>query len=181
MRREIALALRGGRERTLFETSKVLGRRPGDIQRTLRQMLAEGVLKADSEGGEPVRGTLFRFNEDEFGDALDEVLADDRPPGQLLGEQRVLTVEATDEADPYSVLGRGDLNGAISWVVEWGGDGELVVGMVQGSPKRVVDQLVRALRDAKMKCKQRRIGELMSGDDLRRRVTAIEYAKELAR
>lgn len=182
LRRDIAVALRGGPRRTLFETSKVLGRRPGDLQRTLRQMHSEGLLLSDAKesgDGQPKRGTLFWFNEEDFGEALEQALADERPPGQLLENQRVLTIAPKgDEADPYSVLGRSDLNGAISWVVEWGGDGEVLVGMVHGTPKRVVDQLVAALRNAKLKCKQRRVGELMDGEAFRREVAAVDYGKE---
>lgn len=176
VRSKIAVALRGGQRRTLFETSKVLGRRPGDIQRTLRQMNAEGLLKDDADG-EPVRGTQFWFNEEDYGDALDQVLVDERPPGQLHTNQRVLSVSPKgEEADPYTVLGRPDLNGAVSWVVEWGGDGEVLIGMVLDTPKRTVDQLVRALRAAGIGCEQRRVGELMTGDLFRRETVAVDYA-----
>jgi hypothetical protein len=137
-------------------------------------MNAEGLLKDDADG-HPVRGTQFWFNE-EYGEVLDEALADERPAGQLLSEQRVLSVAPKDEeGDPYAILGRPDLNGAISWVAEWGGDGEVLVGMVLDTPKRVVDQLVRALRAADLRCKQRRVGELTSGDAFRRDTTAVEF------
>ena len=137
-------------------------------------MHSEGLLKDDADGT-PVRGTQFWFNE-QYGDALDEALADERPAGQLLAAQRVLSVAPKgEEGDPYAVLGRPDLNGAISWVAEWGGDGEVLVGMAPETPKRMVDQIVRALREADLKCTQRRVGELMSGDLFRREATAIDY------
>lgn len=173
LKRDIAVALRG-RKRTLYETSKAMGRRPGDIQRALRQMHAEGLLKASE--AKPVRGTLFWFNE-EHAEALDAALAEATPAGQLRSEQRTLAIEAPEDADPYPVLGRGDLSGLVAWVAEWGGDGELLVGMAHDVPKRSADQLVGALREAGIKCQQRRIGEISAGVETRRHAIAVEEAK----
>lgn len=165
LRREIAVVLRLPRKRTLYEASKALGRRPGDIQRTVRQMYSEGLLEASDP--KPVRGTLFWFAE-EYAEELDEALTEDRPPGQLSTEQRVLAIEAPNGVDPYRVLGRNDLNGLISWVAEWGGDGELLIGMAQGTALLAVEQLIGALRESDIVCVQRRMGEIMDGAGLRR-------------
>jgi hypothetical protein len=170
----IATAVRK-RKRTLYEISKAMGRRPGDIQRTVHQMHSEGLLLADAV--EPVRGTLFWFN-DVHAEELESALADNQPAGQITTEQRILTVAAPEDADPYLVLGRADLNGAVSWVVEWGGDGELLVGMLLGTPKLTVDRLVRALRNANISCVQRRVGELMDGQGLRRLTIGVSDVEE---
>jgi hypothetical protein len=177
LRREVAVALRG-RKRTLYETSKALGRRPGDIQRALRQMHAEGQLKASDP--KPVRGTLFWFNE-EHAEALEVALAEASPPGQITAEQRLLAIVAPQESDPYLVLERGDLNGAIAWVVEWGGEGELLIGLAPGTPERSAKQLVGALREADIKCTQRRVGEVSDGEQLRRDMVAVREARAVVR
>lgn len=175
-RRDIAVAVRGERKRTLYEISKAMGRRPGDIQRTVRQMFAEDLLLADDPN--PGRGTHYWFNETDHAEALEAALEDARPAGQLASEQRLLAVSAPEGADPYTVLGRGDLNGAISWIAEWGGDGELLIGMAKGTPLRLAQQLVAALGEQNIKSVQRRVGELMTGDDLRRFVTAVDEGKK---
>ncbi len=155
-----------------------MGRRPGDIQRTLHQMVDEGlVLSADPK---PVRGTLFWFN-NSYAEALEAEVVSNHPPGQLLAEQRVLAIEAQEHADPYLVLGRNDLNGIVAWVAEWGGDSELLVGLAPGTKKLAAEQLVNALRDAGISCLQRRIGEFEDGAELRRRSAALAEAKRPVR
>jgi hypothetical protein len=173
-RREIAGAVRE-RKRTLYEISRALGRRPGDIQRTLRQMHAEKLLHASDP--EPGRGTFFWFNDD-HADALEQALAENLPPGQLGAEQRVLAIKCLEDADPYQVLGRKDLNGPVAWVAEWGGDGEFLVGMASDAPKQAVDRLVRALHKAGVKCTQRRIGEVLDRSALRHLTEAVDDVEE---
>jgi hypothetical protein len=177
LRRDIAFALRD-RKRTLYETSKAMGRRPGDIQRTLRQMVDEGLIHSGDP--KPVRGTLFWFNNSHV-EALEAEVASNHPPGQLLSGQRILAIEAPEHADPYLVLGRNDLNGIVAWVAEWGGDSELLVGLTPGTKKLAAEQLVHALRDAGISCLQRRIGEFEDGAELRRRSAALAEAKRPVR
>lgn len=155
-----------------------MGRRPGDIQRTLRQMVDEGLVH--SADPKPVRGTLFWFN-NSHAEALEAEVASNHPPGQLLSEQRTLAIEAHEQADPYLVLGRNDLNGIVAWVAEWGGDGELLVGLVPGTKKLAAEQLVNALRDAGVSCTQRRMGEFEDAGELRRRSAALAEAKRPVR
>ena len=62
-----------------MKTSKALGRRPGDIQRALRQMHADGQLEASDP--KPVRGTLFWFNEG-YAEELEAALAEASPPAR---------------------------------------------------------------------------------------------------
>jgi hypothetical protein len=177
LRRDIAFALRG-RRRTLYEVSKAIGRRPGDIQRTVRQMAEEGLLI--SSDPKPVRGTLFAFNE-EHSDALEAELATNRPPGQLVGDQRVLAIAAAEGSDPYAVLGRNDLNGLIEWVAEWGGDGEFLVGMAPDTSLLAAEQLARALKAEGVKCVQRRVGELQDASALRRHAVALTESQRPVR
>jgi hypothetical protein len=176
IRREIALALRDGRERTLYEISKAVARRPGDIQRTVRQMHVEKLLLADSD--EPTRGTLFRFN-DAFSEVLEESLADSRPTGQMAYEQRTLQIMSPESVDLYRLLGRAELNGMISWAAEWGGDGEWLLTMLPGTEKDAVDRLVGVLRSAGIRCQQRRVGQILSAGQLRRLIGGVDYAREV--
>jgi hypothetical protein len=141
-------------------------------------MHAEKLL--DASDPKPVRGTLFWFNE-AHAEALEAALVDDRPAGLLAEDQRVLAIEAPQDSDPYPVLGRGDLNGMVSWVAEWGGDGELLVGMTPGTSKLAADQLVRALRDAGVGCVQRRVGELNDATTLRKHAVALQEADKPVR
>jgi hypothetical protein len=177
IRREIAIALRDGQRRTLYEISKAVGRRTGDIQRTVRQMYAEKLLLADSDT--PVRGTLFWFNED-FAEALEQALSDNRPPGQMVYEQRTLQIESPEDVDLYGLLGRSDLNGTISWVVEWGGDGEWLVALQLGIEQSAAARFKDVLRQAGVKCKERRVGQISTADQLRRLIDSVKYAKEVS-
>lgn len=155
-----------------------MGRRPGDIQRTLRQMHTEDLLV--SSDPKPVRGTFYWFNE-EHAEDLEAALEVDRPAGQIAAEQRLLALVVPEDSDPYPVLGRGDLNGPIAWVVEWGGEGELLVALSPGTPQRSAEQLVRALRDAGVRCTQRRTGEVIDGGQLRRDTVAMREARNAVR
>jgi hypothetical protein len=180
MRREIAVAVRNEdvdtpRKRTLYEISKLLGKRPGDIQRTVRQMLAEEVLLSD---GSPGRGTHYWFNEDEFGEALEAALESGRPKGQLLANQRILRISAPEDADLFSVLGRTDLNGTISWVAEMGGGREFLIGMAEGAPLRALEQLATALQRVSVECVRLQVGELMSPAELQSTDIAIDEAQK---
>jgi hypothetical protein len=171
VRSEIALALRDHEEgRSLYEISKAVARRPGDIQRTVRQMHNEKLLRADSD--EPTRGTLFWFNS-EHQDALEASLADNRPPGLMAYEQRTVQITSPEDVSLYDVLGRAELNGMISWAAEWGGDGEFLVAMLPGTGKPATDRLVEALRSAGIRCQQRRVGQILSGDELRRLIGGV--------
>jgi hypothetical protein len=174
LRREIAISVRD-RKRTLYEISKAVGRRPGDIQRSVRQMYAEDLLKADDP--QPVRGTHFWFNE-EHADALEAAAGSDRPVGQLVAEQRMLAIASPEHADLYSVLRRSELTTVVSWAAEWGGDGELLIGLVPGTTKQAADRLVAALRDAQVGCIQRRVGQLIGSDELRRLADGVKDAQQ---
>jgi hypothetical protein len=174
LRGKIALATRG-KERTLFETSKVLGKRSGDIQRVMRRMKDEGLLNASDD--EPVRGTRYWFNEAIYGNALDEFLESDRPPGQLFSDQRVLLVSPRDEEDPWQVIARGDLAGDIAWVVEWGGDGDMLIGMEKDAESRAVDQLMLVLRESGLRCRRKFVSEVMGADGVRRRAQSLDYVR----
>jgi hypothetical protein len=169
LRRLIAVAL-DGRKRTLYELSKAVGRRPGDIQRTVRQMLAEGLLEANSP--EPTRGTLFWLNED-FADELAEVVASHNAPGQLAPEQRVLQLASPPDRDPFAILARPDLNGLVEWFIEWGGDGEMLVGMTRDAERLAAERLTGALRKAGISCLQRRVGEVGDRAALRALTTGV--------
>jgi hypothetical protein len=176
IRREIAIALRDGQRRTLYEISKAVARRPGDIQRTVRQMLSEKLLLADSE--EPARGTMFWFNQD-FAEALEQSLSDSRPPGQMAPEQRTFQISSPEDVDLYGVLRRTDLNGTISWAVEWGGDGEWLVALLPGTEKDAAERFVGVLRSAGVACRQRRVGQILTADQLRRMIDSVEYVQEV--
>jgi hypothetical protein len=180
MRRKIAVVVRNEdantpRKRTLYEISKMLGKRPGDIQRTVRQMLTEGLLRSD---GPPGRGTHYWFNEEEFGEALEASLESGWSKGQLLVDQRILRISAPEDADLFSVLGRTDLNGTISWVAEMGGGREFLIGMAEGTPLRALEQLATALQRASVECVRLRVGELMGPADLQGTGIAIDEAQE---
>lgn len=136
-------------------------------------MHTEDLLKADDV--EPVRGTHFWFNEEAYGPALDEFLESDRPLGQLFFDQRILIIAPKSEEDPLSVLAREELVGEIAWTIEWGGDGEMLIGLEKEAPKRAADQLVAAFRKAGMSCSQKRVGEMMGVDEVRRHVASIDY------
>jgi hypothetical protein len=177
LRREIAIALRDGQRRTLYEISRAVARRPGDIQRTVRQMHAEKLLDADS--AEPVRGTQFWFN-DEFAEVFEASLMDSRQAGQIVSEQRMLEVSSPPSADLYGVLGRPDLNGTISWAAEWGGDGEWLIALLPDAGKEAADRLVGVLRSAGIECEQRRVGQVLSAEELRRLIASVEYANEVS-
>src|SRR4051812_38311076 len=100
MRRDIALAL-AERERTLYETAKALGRRSGDIQRPLRQMLDEGLLRSDSP--EPTQGTLYHLSEEAF-ELLAAEINENVVAGLLAERQRLLVINTTDPRPFYELL-----------------------------------------------------------------------------
>lgn len=174
LRRDVALAVHG-RKRTLYEIGKATGRRASDVQRATRQLHAEGVLEASDP--EPTRGTLFWLSRD-FADELEQAVADDRPVGQLLANQRVLQVRADADADLYTVMGRPDVGGLISWAAECGGDGELLVAMVEGTTKAQADRLAHALRRAGASCAHRRVGDLLTPRDLRGAAASLQAIDE---
>lgn len=138
-------------------------------------MHAETLLRADSD--EPVRGTQFWFNDD-FAAAFEASLADSRQAGQMAAEQRTLEVSSPEDADLYGVLSRPDLNGTISWAAEWGGDGEWLIALLPDAGQDAAARLVQALRRAGIRCRQRRVGQILTGEEMRRLIVSVEYASE---
>jgi hypothetical protein len=124
-RRDIAVAL-NGRERTLYETAKALGLRSGDIQKTVRQMHSEGVLRASDP--EPVRGTLFTLREEYVAD-LDEALRANQAPGVVAPHQTLLLLRAPSKASLDKLLGRADLVAPVSWAARCGSGREMLLAI----------------------------------------------------
>jgi DNA-binding PadR family transcriptional regulator len=172
LRLDVAVAL-NGQHRTLYETAKALGRRSGDIQRVVRQMLAEGVLVADTDP--PTRGTLYSLAPEHV-ETLEAVLGDTQPHGQVVESQRVLVLTAPDGARLYRALGRSDLTAVVSWAAEFGGDGQWVIALSRAASKLQADRLQIALQALGFDCEQRRVGEVLSADALRRLAAAVDDA-----
>jgi len=167
---DVAVAL-SDRQRTLYETAKALGRRSGDIQRVVRQMHADGVLEADAD--QPTRGTLY-WLAPEYSGALNAALLDSQPDGQLAEHQRVLQLVAPEVGALYRVLGRSDLTAVVAWASEYGGDGQWLIALRREAGKVQADRLLGALQDAGFTCQQYRVGEVLSGDALRRLAVAVD-------
>ncbi|HET7589830.1 MAG TPA: hypothetical protein VFK14_06550 [Solirubrobacterales bacterium] len=128
-------------------------------------------MRAD---GPPGRGTLYWFNEEEFGEALDESLASDHLAGRLVRGQRALVIQAPEGVNRFAVLARGSLNGSVSWVAEWGGGDQLLVGLEPETTLLEAERLIAALQERGFKCDHRTVGEVLSAGQFRRVTKSLE-------
>jgi DNA-binding MarR family transcriptional regulator len=173
LRREIALALSGD-PRTLYETAKALGRRSGDIQRTIRQMVLEGIVEADTDP--PTRGTFYKLaasSADALADSVEQLVE----PGYLRGGQRLLLARGESSTVLLRALARRDLTGAVGWAAEWGSDGEWLLALSPQASTVQVERLSAALRERGIEVRQGRLGdEFHTADAVARLSVAIDDA-----
>jgi hypothetical protein len=169
LRLDISVALKG-RRRTLYETAKALGRRSGDIQRLVRQMHAERMLEASDP--EPTRGTFYWLDE-RFHEDLEDALRTTQPAGQLAPGQRLMRVHAENSDRLYEVLQQVDLTASVSWAAECGEDGSWFLALTPEASWLEAEQLQAALRRSGFDCRRDMIGEVLTGDALRRVATSI--------
>lgn len=164
VRRDIALVLSGERKRTLYETAKALGRRSGDVQRSMRQMLEEGLLRADSP--EPTQGTQYWLSEAGRAALMEEVAAG-VVPGLLAERQRLLVIAANDSERFYRLLGQKDLTGIVVWASELGGDGEWLVALDPRTDTVQAGRLLVALTKAGFAHRTLRVESVLDAAQLR--------------
>jgi hypothetical protein len=163
MRRDIALAL-AERERTLYETAKALGRRSGDIQRPLRQMLDEGLLRSDSP--EPTQGTLYHLSEEAF-ELLAAEINENVVAGLLAERQRLLVINTTDPRPFYELLGRKDLSGIIIWASDLGAGGEWLLALNPKADIVAAGRLHVALAKADIAYRELRVEAVLDATQLK--------------
>ena len=144
MRRDIAVALGSGRL-TLYQLAKALGKRSGDIQKTVRQMHAEGLLGASDP--EPVRGTVFWLMEKHAAE-LEESLKTDQPVGTVANHQTLMLLHAPNRAAMDSVLAKADLTASVSWAARCGSGREMLLAIGPDPDERELSVLESALEDA---------------------------------
>ena len=165
IKRLIAVALLNGDERTLYEIAKLLGKRSGDIQKVLHQMVEEGIVIGDSP--EPVRGTQFHLNPDVVSE-VEELLQADQAPGTVVVNQRLLTLKAPDGSEAIEeVLMRPDATGAVAWVAQGSDDYEMLVALRPAAEPAEVARLVKPLRALGVAVHTHHVTSLLTADQMR--------------
>lgn len=169
---EIATVLRD-RRRTLYETAVAVGRRSGDIQRSLRQMHSEGVLEAEHE--EPEAGTRFWL-----APGYDELLADSLQAGRLPGlvqeNQDLLLLNAPSRQALNAVFAQGDLAAVISWATRLGGATAMLVSVAPQATELDYNRLVSVLESQGVGVSSYRTAKVCDGDRLRAAAIASNQA-----
>jgi len=173
-RRDIAVVL-NGRELTLYETAKALGLRSGDIQKTVRQMHADGVLLASDP--EPVRGTLFSLAE-RYVDELEQALRTNQDPGVVAEHQTLLFVNAPSKSALDRVLGQADLVAAISWAARCGSGTEMLLAIDPELDVGDLGRLESALEASGVAVATSTVTALMDAQRLRSAALAARNAAE---
>ena len=174
LRLEIATAL-NGRWLTLYQTARALGRRSGDIQKALRQMLAEGVLESEHEEPEP--GTRFRLAEIHEA-ALAEALRADQLPGLVQENQELLLLSLPSRRTLDGALARGDVAAVISWGVRLGGNNAMLVAVAPKATETDYARLVSVLEAAQIGVVSYRTATPVDGRALRGMAIASNDAVE---
>jgi hypothetical protein len=177
-RKDVALVLAGA-PRTLHEASKALGKPTSSIYRLVQRMLADGLLLADSDP--PTRGTLYRLNP-EVRAALDAALAHDQPIGRVQEGQRLLLVDGDEGLLALQrVLVDPRFSGCVAWAAELDGTAGMLLALAPEAARLPAERLIVALERAGFRCIERRAGELIGADDLRRHAVALlEAADEVS-
>lgn len=172
LRLEIATAL-NGRQRTLYQTARALGRRSGDIQKTLRQMHTEGVLEAEHDEPEP--GTRFTLTaEHETG--LAEAMRANQKPGLVVVNQDFLLVKAPSQRALDEVLALGDLTATISWAARLGDRVSMLMAVAPRASEGDYRRLSRLLEEAEMEITSFRTAAIADGKALGRAAAAANAA-----
>lgn len=168
LRLEIATIL-NGHQRTLYQTARALGRRSGDIQKTLRQMHAEGLLEAEHEEPEP--GTRFRLAPTHE-EALAEALRADQIPGLVEANQDLFLLRAPNQKALDAVFALGDLTVAISWAARLGDRVSMLVAVAPRASEGDYRRLSRLLEEAGMEVTSFRTATVTEGRALGRAASA---------
>jgi hypothetical protein len=171
---EIAIAL-STRRRTLYETAIAVGRKSGDIQRTLRKMHEDGWVVADA--GELVQGTQYWLNPDRR-DEFESALETAQLPGLLAEGQRILEVTAANLGAFYAVLERAELSAPIAWLIELDGGDRRLLALDGNITKLQAERLQAGLQAAGIDCRPGRVGARIDGRTLREHAAGVlEAAK----
>lgn len=168
LRLEIATVLIG-RRLTLYEAARALGKRSGDIQKTLRSMHAEGVVVCEDE--EPERGSRFSLAE-EFEQELSEALRADQIPGLIGPDQDFLLLAASNHRALDEVFARGDLSAAVSWGARLGSATSMLVAIAPKASESDYLRLLAALEAAGVEISSHRSATVSDGRTLRARAIA---------
>jgi DNA-binding PadR family transcriptional regulator len=176
LRKEIALAL-SDRERTLYETAKAVGRRSGDIQRSLRQMVDEEIVKASDP--EPTRGTEYILT-DAGRTLLEQELDVVLVPGLFAANQRFLRITAPDEAPLQAVFRQREFAAMLGWAVELGGSDEWLLGLRPGLGRHGMSRLRDALKAAEVTCREHVAQEVLTADQFTRIGAALDDRRAAA-
>jgi len=174
LRLEIATVL-NGHPRTLYQTAKAVRRRSGDIQKTLRQMHAEGLLEAEHEPPEP--GTRFELAADGEA-ALVEALGGGGLPGLIAPDRDLLLLRAPSQAALDAVLALGDVTATIAWGVRLGDRTSMLVALAPHAGEGDFRRVSRVIEEAKIEVESFRAASVDDGVTLNR--NAIAAAAEAA-
>lgn len=175
-RRDVALVFSES-SKTLYEAAKALGRPTGSIANLVKRMHSEGLLTADPDP--PVRGTLYRLDPTAHA-ALEAALTQGQPTGRLQEHQRFLLVEGVSDALLlHRILARPALSAPVEWAAEIDGSGRRLLAMEPNASSLQVEKLLVALTQAGLRCEQRRVGELLGSEELRRKSVALVETAEV--
>lgn len=141
LKREIALAT-AGRSLTQQEIAVALGRNAADIQKTLRQMVADDIV--EPLGGEQTRGTRYRLHAG-FEASLEQELEAEQAPGVVLAGQRVMLVKATSVLKLNAVVGDLASMAAVAWAAPGASSRELMLVLRSDATTGQVGDLEMAL------------------------------------
>jgi hypothetical protein len=160
LRLELAVAFRE-RRRTRYEAAVAVGRKSGDIKRTVDAMFEARQLLAEDE--ELVKGTKLWLNP-QYDTDVDSALAREEPPLGFLAEgQRVLEVSSPAKGRTYQVLRRADLVAPVRWAVELDGSERLLLVLSRHATVLQAERLQAALEAAGATCRAGRIGAQVRG------------------
>lgn len=174
LRLEIATAL-NGRWLTLYQTARALGRRSGDIQKSLRQLHAEKVIVCEDEV--PEQGSRFSLAEG-FEQVLAEALRADQIPGLLEGDQDLLLLKAPSRRALDTVFARGEVTAVVSWATRLGSATSMLVAIAPKATEGDYGRLLSVLEAAEIEVDSHRTASISDGRTLR--ATAIASTEAAA-
>ncbi len=176
LRLKIATVLRD-RRRTLYETAIALGRRSGDLQRTLRQMHTEGLLEAEHDEPEP--GTRF-WLASAYGELLEDSLRAGQLPGLVQENEDLLLLSAPSRQALNAVFAQGDLAAVVSWAARLGGGTAMLVAVAPQATELDYSRLLTVLESQGVGVGSYRTAKVSDSGELRALAIASNQAVEVA-
>lgn len=169
-RLDIALAL-AERPRTRRELADAIGREFGSWGEVFQRMHYDEVV--EEVPGDSGESTSYRLAEGAV-EHLEQVVAGEDLVGRLGGGITLLEVSGPDPRTVRLALSGRGLGAVIAWAVALGEDGRRwLLALAHRAPAGTAERLLAALPAAGLEARLLSVGEVLNGDEFRRRGRAV--------